>query len=175
MLIIINLALLLAPHPTPLPARKPKLFLLWIIPTNNGIVVHAWDQGCQMVYFQTKSHNLDTFWSALEWERLYLIDFYIYVLCSTDIFKNTLLSVALLAIKFPFPQLRTESHMFESFMRFYQYSLGIWNILRPYISWPFANLVAIWYIFPRFGILCQEKSGNPACGRCTTYTQGVSQ
>jgi hypothetical protein len=23
--------------------------------------------------------------------------------------------------------------------------------------------VVIWYIFPRFGILCQEKSGNPCC------------
>jgi hypothetical protein len=31
----------------------------------------------------------------------------------------------------------------------------IWNI------WPFGNVGAIWYIFPRFGILCQEKSGNP--------------
>jgi hypothetical protein len=31
-----------------------------------------------------------------------------------------------------------------------------------YILWPFGNLVAIWYIFPHFGILCQEKSGNPA-------------
>jgi hypothetical protein len=31
----------------------------------------------------------------------------------------------------------------------------IWNILRP-----FGNLLVIWYIFPRFGILCQEKSGN---------------
>jgi hypothetical protein len=29
------------------------------------------------------------------------------------------------------------------------------------ISWPFGNAVVIWYIFPRFGILCQEKSGNP--------------
>jgi hypothetical protein len=28
--------------------------------------------------------------------------------------------------------------------------------------WPFGNLMAIWYIFPRFGILCQEKSGNLA-------------
>jgi hypothetical protein len=25
----------------------------------------------------------------------------------------------------------------------------------------FGNLVALWYIFPRFGLLCQEKSGNP--------------
>jgi hypothetical protein len=24
-----------------------------------------------------------------------------------------------------------------------------------YILCPFGNLVAIWYIFPRFGILCQ--------------------
>jgi hypothetical protein len=35
------------------------------------------------------------------------------------------------------------------------------------ILWPFGNVVVIWYIFPCFGILCQEKSGNPAgdCGR----------
>jgi hypothetical protein len=30
-----------------------------------------------------------------------------------------------------------------------------------YILWPFGNVVVIWYIFPRFGILCQETSGNP--------------
>jgi hypothetical protein len=30
-----------------------------------------------------------------------------------------------------------------------------------YILWPFGNVVVIWYIFPRLGILCQEKSGNP--------------
>jgi hypothetical protein len=30
-----------------------------------------------------------------------------------------------------------------------------------YISVPFGNLAAIWYIFPRLGILSQEKSGNP--------------
>jgi hypothetical protein len=29
------------------------------------------------------------------------------------------------------------------------------------ILWLFGNLEAFWYIFPRFGILCQEKSGNP--------------
>jgi hypothetical protein len=31
-----------------------------------------------------------------------------------------------------------------------------------YSLWPFGNVVVIWYIFHRFGILCQEKSGNPA-------------
>jgi hypothetical protein len=30
-----------------------------------------------------------------------------------------------------------------------------------YIIWPFGNLVVFWYIFPRFGILYHEKSGNP--------------
>jgi hypothetical protein len=32
----------------------------------------------------------------------------------------------------------------------------IWHIL-----WPFGNVVVIWFIFPRFGILCREISGNP--------------
>jgi hypothetical protein len=31
-----------------------------------------------------------------------------------------------------------------------------------YVLWPFGNLAAIWYVFPRFGTLCHEKSGNPA-------------
>jgi hypothetical protein len=31
-----------------------------------------------------------------------------------------------------------------------------------YILLPFGNLVAVWYIFPHFGILNKEKSGNPA-------------
>jgi hypothetical protein len=37
------------------------------------------------------------------------------------------------------------------------YFTAIRNILRP-----FGIFVVIWYIFPRFGILDQEKSGNPA-------------
>jgi hypothetical protein len=44
------------------------------------------------------------------------------------------------------------------------YSLAIWNVLLPFgifYVWPFGNLVERWYIFPRFGILCLEKSGNP--------------
>jgi hypothetical protein len=38
-----------------------------------------------------------------------------------------------------------------------EYFTDVRNILCP-----FSNVVFIWYIFPRFGILCQEKSGNPA-------------
>jgi hypothetical protein len=36
------------------------------------------------------------------------------------------------------------------------YFMVIWNIL-----WLFGNVLVIWYIFPRLGILCLEKSGNP--------------
>jgi hypothetical protein len=37
-----------------------------------------------------------------------------------------------------------------------EYITAVWCIL-----WPLGNLSIIWYIFPHFGILCQEKSGNP--------------
>jgi hypothetical protein len=37
-----------------------------------------------------------------------------------------------------------------------EYFTAIW-----YILWPFVNVVVVWYIFPRFGTFCQEKSGNP--------------
>jgi hypothetical protein len=39
----------------------------------------------------------------------------------------------------------------------WEYFTVIW-----YISCSFDNVVKIWNIFHRFGILCQEKSGNPA-------------
>jgi hypothetical protein len=38
-----------------------------------------------------------------------------------------------------------------------EYFTVIW-----YILWPFGSVVIIRYIFRHFGILCQEKSGNPA-------------
>jgi hypothetical protein len=40
------------------------------------------------------------------------------------------------------------------------YFMAIGNIL-----WSFGIFVVIWYIFPRFGILYLEKSGNPALDR----------
>jgi hypothetical protein len=45
-----------------------------------------------------------------------------------------------------------------------EYIKAILNIL-----WPFGNSVEIWYIFPRFGIFCQEKSGNPAANTSVKY------
>jgi hypothetical protein len=33
-----------------------------------------------------------------------------------------------------------------------------WNGKCWHILWPFGNLVALWYIFPRLGKLCREKS-----------------
>jgi hypothetical protein len=42
------------------------------------------------------------------------------------------------------------------FYDYLEYITAIWDTL-----WPFGNFVVIWYIFPRFGIFSQEKSGNP--------------
>jgi hypothetical protein len=40
----------------------------------------------------------------------------------------------------------------------FEYFMVVW-----YILWPFGNVLKkiIWYIFARFGKLCQEKSGSP--------------
>jgi hypothetical protein len=47
--------------------------------------------------------------------------------------------------------------------KFFAYFKTIWFILRPLkiVYGHLVYLVVIWYIFPRFGILYQEKSGNP--------------
>jgi hypothetical protein len=37
-----------------------------------------------------------------------------------------------------------------------------WFTVIWYFLCPFGSVVVIWYIFPRFGTLCQEKSGSPA-------------
>jgi hypothetical protein len=45
------------------------------------------------------------------------------------------------------------------------YFMAIWSILRHFFYFIHDILVyvmVIWYIFPRFGLLYQEKSGNPA-------------
>jgi hypothetical protein len=41
--------------------------------------------------------------------------------------------------------------------------MAMWNVLRTcgIFYGHYGNLVAIGYIYPRFGILCIEKSGNP--------------
>jgi hypothetical protein len=47
--------------------------------------------------------------------------------------------------------------------------MTIWSNLRP-LKILYGNLeyfVVIWYIFPRFGMLYQEKSGNPHTTRMT--------
>jgi hypothetical protein len=46
------------------------------------------------------------------------------------------------------------------------YFMAIWYICDQYICKFYGhlvNFVVIWCIFPLFGILLQEKSGNPAC------------
>jgi hypothetical protein len=41
-----------------------------------------------------------------------------------------------------------------------EYITAIW-----YILWSFGYFVVIWFILPRFGILWDEKSGNPGSGK----------
>jgi hypothetical protein len=74
-------------------------------------------QGCQMVCFQTKNHNLSKLWSELDWKMLI-------------------------------------------------YFMAFWNILLRYAKFygQLLIFVFIWYIFPVFGIVYQEKSGNPVTG-----------
>jgi hypothetical protein len=55
----------------------------------------------------------------------------------------------------------------ENFVIFYghvKYITALWYILLP-----FGNVVVIWYISPRFGILQQEKSGNPGQTECCYF------
>jgi hypothetical protein len=42
--------------------------------------------------------------------------------------------------------------------------MAIWSILQPFGAFLFNCYIfmVIWYIFPRFGMLHQETSGNPA-------------
>jgi hypothetical protein len=47
-----------------------------------------------------------------------------------------------------------------------EFSMAIWNTPIWYILMPFGSLVIIWYILFRFGIGCQEKSGNPGFNGC---------
>jgi hypothetical protein len=51
------------------------------------------------------------------------------------------------------------------------YFMTIWSILLPIQTFygPLVYFVVIWYIFLRFGILYQEKSGNP--GPKTTFSR----
>jgi hypothetical protein len=46
-----------------------------------------------------------------------------------------------------------------------EYVIAIW-----YILWSFGSFVVIWLIFTHFGILCQDKSGNP----CKSNVFGVA-
>jgi hypothetical protein len=77
---------------------------------NSWVKKTGFEQGCQMVCFQTKNPNLGKFW-------------------------------------------RENAGIFYCHL---EYCTVIW-----YILWPFGKVVVIWYLFLRFGILCQEKSGNP--------------
>jgi hypothetical protein len=53
--------------------------------------------------------------------------------------------------------------------------MSIWSILRPFgiFYGTLVYFIVIWNIFPRFGMLCHEKSGNPALDEGETETMLV--
>jgi hypothetical protein len=57
---------------------------------------------------------------------------------------------------------QTKNPNLGKFWRALEWKMLVYFMVIWYILWPFGNIVVIWYIFHRFGILCQEKSGNPA-------------
>jgi hypothetical protein len=95
-----------------------------------------------MVSFQTKNTNLGTVWRTSEWKMLKYIPAIWNILRPLSIFYGHLgIFYGLLGI-------------------FY----GHVGIFYGHVGIFYGNLgifVVIWYIFPRFGTLYQEKSGNP--------------
>jgi hypothetical protein len=63
---------------------------------------------------------------------------------------------------------QTKNHNLGKFLRALDgkmliYFMAIWNILRPFGTFcdHLVHFVLLWYIFSGFGILYQQKSGNP--------------
>jgi hypothetical protein len=97
-------------------------------------------QGCQMVYFQTKNHNLGKFWRVLQWKMLvYFVPF---------------VFVAIWHILWPFGIYY--GHLAYLLAIWHMYLMAIWHIL-----WPFGISYGHLDHFTRFGMFDQEKSGNP--------------
>jgi hypothetical protein len=113
------------------------------------------EQGCQMVYFQTKNPNLGHFCRVLQWKMLvYFMDIWS-ILRTIGLFYGHLVY---------FTDIWSILRTFGLFYRHLVYFTDIWSILRTFglfyghlvYSFPFW-----WYIFLCFGMLYQEKSGNP--------------
>jgi hypothetical protein len=56
---------------------------------------------------------------------------------------------------------QTKNTNFDKLWRALEWKMLVYFMDSWYITWPFGIVVVIWYIFRSFGILCQEKSGNP--------------
>jgi hypothetical protein len=57
-----------------------------------------------------------------------------------------------------------------------KYFMAIWNILMRFGNFYcyLVHFLPIWYIFPGFGIMYQEKSGNPAPHRmCGLFARAI--
>jgi hypothetical protein len=103
--------------PSPLGAQVTpgvKLHPIGEIKKTGFCSCFGFEQGCQMVYSQTKNSILGNFLRGLQWKML-------------------------------------------------KYFMDIWSILQPFgiLYGHLVYVMVICYIFPHFGKLYQEKSGNP--------------
>jgi hypothetical protein len=75
---------------------------------------------------------------------------------------------------FYFKTKNTHLHIFWRALEWYMlvYFTLNWNIFRSFLIF-YGHLVVSWYIYPRFGILCEEKSSNPAFKFIATTEAGV--
>jgi hypothetical protein len=55
---------------SPVGEKSPNLTTLLLARKNELVFDQSLEQGCQMVYFQTKNPNLGKFWRALDWTML---------------------------------------------------------------------------------------------------------
>jgi hypothetical protein len=64
---------------------------------------------------------------------------------------------------------QTKNPNLGKFRRFLQLKMLEYFIAIWYISRPLVYFMAIWYIFLRFGMLQQEKSGNPVSNHLPSF------
>jgi hypothetical protein len=88
-----------------------------------------------MVYFQTEFPKLGKFWRVLQWNILVYFSAIWYIVLPLCIFYCHLVCVIVILV----------------------YFIAIWYILMPFVIC--VGHLDI-YLFSRFGILYQEKSGN---------------
>jgi hypothetical protein len=79
---------------------ESEILFIWIAPDSS--LFAWWDQGCQMVCFQTKNPNLGKFWRVLDWVRFIYFTAIWKILSIFEIFHDQLVHFVFIWYIFPF-------------------------------------------------------------------------